>query len=74
MIKGFDQVLRDANAGFISGAYRIGQMTLYVSNGTGLWGGAIRLGASSEITEITLRASRPGEYLPGAGAALSKRV
>lgn len=57
MIKGFDQVVRNANAGFVSGTYRIGQMTLYVSNGTGLWGGfPIRLGVPSEITEITLRA------------------
>lgn len=57
MIKGFDQVVRYANAGFVSGAYHIGQMTLYVSNGTGLWGGfPIRLGIPAEITEITLRA------------------
>lgn len=61
MIKGFDQVVRYANEGFVSGAYQIGKMTLYVSNGTGLWGGfPIRLGIPAEITEITLR-TRPAQ-------------
>ncbi|WP_323016655.1 metallophosphoesterase [Castellaniella sp.] len=46
-----------ANNGFVSGLYRVGDMALYVSNGTGLWNGlAIRLGRSSEITQIVLRA------------------
>ena len=32
------------------------RMTLYVSNGTGLWPGfALRLGVPSEITRFTLR-------------------
>lgn len=45
-----------ANAGFVSGLYRLGDMTLYVSNGTGLWNGlAVRLGRPSEITQILLR-------------------
>ncbi|WP_322994419.1 metallophosphoesterase [Castellaniella sp.] len=45
-----------ANNGFVSGFYRLGPMTLYVSNGTGLWNGlAIRLGRPSEITQIILR-------------------
>ncbi|MGB6240918.1 MAG: metallophosphoesterase [Castellaniella sp.] len=48
---------RWANNGFVSGLYRVGDMTLYVSNGTGLWNGlAIRLGRPSEITQIVLRA------------------
>lgn len=46
-----------ANNGFVSGLYKVGGMTLYVSNGTGLWNGlAIRLGRASEITQIVLRA------------------
>lgn len=46
-----------ANEGYVSGLYKVGAMQLYVSNGTGLWGGlAIRLGRPSEITLITLRA------------------
>lgn len=45
-----------ANNGFVSGLYQIGPMTLYVSNGTGLWSGlAIRLGRPSEITQIILK-------------------
>ncbi len=48
---------RRANGGFVSGLYRVGDMRLYVSNGTGLWAGlAIRLGRPSEITRITLHA------------------
>lgn len=57
MIKGLDQIARYANEGFISGTYAVGSMTLYTSNGSGLWSGfPIRLGVTAEITEITLRA------------------
>lgn len=45
-----------ANAGYVSGLYQVGAMTLYQSNGTGLWNGLpIRLGRPSEITQIVLR-------------------
>lgn len=48
-----------ANAGFVSGRYEIGGLTLYVSNGTALWPSfALRLGRPPELTRITLRASR----------------
>nr|USU31619.1 metallophosphoesterase [Methylobacterium sp. OTU13CASTA1] len=57
MIAGLDNLVARANGGFVSGAYAVGAMTLYVNNGTGLWPGfALRLGASSELTRITLRA------------------
>lgn len=56
MIKGLDQVGRYANEGFVSGAYQVGPMTLYTSNGAGLWNGfPIRLGVPAEITEFVLR-------------------
>jgi len=56
MIVGLDRVVARSNAGFVSGRYAVGGMTLYVSNGTGLWPGfALRLGVPSEITRITLR-------------------
>jgi uncharacterized protein len=56
MIVGLDRLVARSNAGFVSGRYRLGAMTLYVSNGTGLWPGfALRLGVPSEITRITLR-------------------
>ena len=43
------------NNGFIKGLYKIENMFLYISNGTGLWGGfPIRLFTPSEITEIIL--------------------
>ncbi len=46
-----------ANDGLVSGVYRIGEMQLNVSNGTGLWNGfPVRLGRPAEITEIVLRA------------------
>ncbi len=37
MIAGLDRIVAQANAGFVSGQYEVGGMTLYVSNGTGLW-------------------------------------
>jgi predicted MPP superfamily phosphohydrolase len=56
MIVGLDRLVARANAAFVSGRYEVGGMTLYVSNGTGLWPGfALRLGVPSEITRITLR-------------------
>lgn len=56
MIVGLDRLVARGNAGFVSGRYAVGGMTLYVSNGTGLWPGfALRLGVPSEITRITLR-------------------
>ena len=54
-IRGPDLLVKRANNGFLSGLYHVGNMTLYVSNGTGLWNGlAIRLGRPSEITQIVL--------------------
>lgn len=59
MIAGLDRIVARANAGFVSGRYEVGGMTLYVSNGTGLWPGfALRLGVPSEITRFTLRPMR----------------
>jgi len=56
MIVGLDRLVARGNAGFVSGRYDVGGMTLYVSNGTGLWPGfALRLGVPSEITRLTLR-------------------
>jgi len=56
MIVGLDRLVARGNAGFVSGRYAVGAMTLYVGNGTGLWPGfALRLGVPSEITRITLR-------------------
>ena len=58
MIRGLDRLVARSNAGFVSGAYRVGEMRLYVSNGTGLWPGfALRLGRPSELTRISLRPS-----------------
>ncbi|MBB4152620.1 hypothetical protein GGQ80_000496 [Sphingomonas jinjuensis] len=57
MILGLDRLVARGNAGFVSGRYAVGDMTLYVGNGTGLWPGfALRLGVPSEITRFTLRA------------------
>src|SRR5690606_31434638 len=57
MIRGLDRLVARSNAGFVSGRYDVSGMTLYVSNGTGLWPGfALRLGRPPELTRITLRA------------------
>lgn len=59
MIQPLDRLVARANNGYVSGAYAAGGMTLYVSNGTGLWPGfALRLGVPPEITRITFRAGR----------------
>ena len=56
MVLGLDRLVARANAGFVSGAYEVDGMTLYVNNGTGLWPGfALRLGRPSELTRLTLR-------------------
>jgi predicted MPP superfamily phosphohydrolase len=56
MILGLDWLVARGNGGFVSGRYAVGGMTLYVSNGTGIWPGfALRLGKASELTRITLR-------------------
>ena len=63
MIAGLPALLvKIANRGFVSGLYEVNGMTLYVSNGAGLWNGFMfRLGVPSEITEITLRSRNKAE-------------
>lgn len=57
-IVGMDQLVKRANGGYVSGRYEVNGMTLYVSNGAGLWPGfAARIGVPSEITLLTLRAA-----------------
>jgi predicted MPP superfamily phosphohydrolase len=56
---GFHWIVQAANEGYVSGRYTVGDMQLYVSHGAGLWAGfPVRLGRSSEITEIVLRRAR----------------
>jgi predicted MPP superfamily phosphohydrolase len=40
---------------YVRGLYDVGDMKLYVSQGTTYWGPPLRLGAESEITEIILK-------------------
>jgi len=64
MIAGLPALLvKIANKGFVSGKYQVGDMTLYVSNGAGLWNGFMfRLDVPPEITEIIL--CKPEEAEP----------
>lgn len=56
MIYGLADVVARANGGYVSGLYAVEGLSLYVSNGTGLWNGfPMRLGKPAEITVITLR-------------------
>ncbi|MFT4053014.1 MAG: metallophosphoesterase [Novosphingobium sp.] len=58
MIVGLDRLVARGNGGFVSGHYAVGDMALYVNNGTGIWPGfALRLGKPSELTCITLHGS-----------------
>ena len=63
MVAGLPALLvKLGNRGFLSGLYDVNGMTLYVSNGAGLWTGVMfRLGVPSEITEITLRSTNVGQ-------------
>ena len=64
MIAGLPALLvKIANKGFVSGKYQVDDMTLYVSNGAGLWNGFMfRLDVPPEITEVILR--KPEEAEP----------
>ncbi len=55
-IFGLHLLTKWANAGFVAGLYRVGDMQLYINRGTGLWAGfPMRLGVPAEITQIILR-------------------
>ena len=44
------------NKGFVQGSYDVNRMTLFVSNGVGLWAGfAVRIGVPSRIDVLVLR-------------------
>ena len=56
MIYGLDLILKYLNSGFVSGLYQVGDMQLYLSNGTFLWNRfPIRFGRFSEISLIQLK-------------------
>lgn len=58
MVYGLDKIVAPLNNGYVSGLYQVGPMSLYVSNGTGLWNGfPLRLGKPSEITVLTLQSN-----------------
>ena len=55
MIPVLKQLVALFNGGFVSGRYQVGNMVLYVSNGTGIWSGfSLRIFTPSEITVIRL--------------------
>lgn len=63
LVVGLDRLVANANGGFVSGLYQLGNTKLVVGNGTMLWMGMpLRLGVPSQILMITLRsAERPNE-------------
>ncbi|NCC84198.1 MAG: metallophosphoesterase [Clostridia bacterium] len=53
------KLIANYNGGLVNGLYDVNGMQLYVSPGTGIWGGfASRIGVPSEITRIVLRAEK----------------
>ncbi len=59
-VRGFDQwVVAPFNKGFVRGRYTVGDMTLFVSNGAGLWAGFTqRLGVPAAIDVLVLRSTQ----------------
>lgn len=56
MVFGLHLIVKAFCGGFVSGHYRVGDMQMIVSNGTGIWSGfPIRFGKFSEIILITLK-------------------
>ncbi|MBQ7608340.1 MAG: metallophosphoesterase family protein [Desulfovibrionaceae bacterium] len=52
---GMDRLVARANHGYVRGWYTVDGMSLYVSNGAGLWSGfPVRIGVPAEIASITL--------------------
>ncbi|MEG1726954.1 MAG: metallophosphoesterase [Acidaminococcaceae bacterium] len=61
MVVGFAQLVALFNEGYVSGLYQLGNLQLYVSNGTGLWSGfPLRLGVPAEISQILLHSPQQG--------------
>lgn len=57
-VLGFGLISGKFNSGFIRGHHRVGDMSLWVSPGAGLWNGLpMRLGVSAELSNIVLRAA-----------------
>jgi predicted MPP superfamily phosphohydrolase len=54
--------------GFDRGLHRIGDLTLYVSCGTGTWGPPVRTGSRSEVVAVTLRRKRPSDPSASGGS------
>lgn len=55
-VYGLNYLVAQFNGGYVSGLYRVADMPLVVSNGTGIWNGLpLRLGSPSEIIMLTLR-------------------
>ena len=53
---GMDRLVAMANKGFVRGWYKIGDMSLYVNNGAGLWNGfPVRIGVPAEIACIKVK-------------------
>ena len=78
MIIGLDRLVARGNNGFVSGAYQVGGMTLYVSNGTGLWAGfALRLAQNLAVElggVLTISADRLTLQLPAADVVQAERA
>lgn len=56
MIVGVNRIVAGFNAGYVSGSYHVGDMVLFISNGSGIWNGfPIRLGVPSEIVILRLK-------------------
>ena len=62
LICGLDRLVAAFNHGWVRGCYQVGELTLFVSSGAGIWGGfPVRLGTAPELTLLRLRSPQQAE-------------
>lgn len=59
---------------YLAGAYKVNDVDVYVSRGTGYWGPSMRLFAPSEISHIVIKAVEPEKSTPKNNGRIDKNM